>query len=170
MRPKLKVSRLKPSRQKFEVTQSAVAAALLLFFSVSAILSSAQSSSPDIYQSLHYRYIGPQGNRVETVAGVAGDENVIYAGAAAGGIFKTTDAGVHWSPIFDGQTVASIGALAVSRSDSNVVWAGTGEAFIRGNVSIGNGVYKSTDAGKTWTHTGLEQTGRISEIVIHPTD
>ncbi len=125
---------------------------------------------PDLYQTLQYRYIGPQGNRVETVVGVPGNSNVIYAGAAAGGIFKTMDGGVHWGPIFDGQTVASIGALAVPRSDSNVVWAGTGEAFIRGNVSIGNGVYKSTDGGKTWNHMGLEQTGRISQIVVHPTD
>jgi photosystem II stability/assembly factor-like uncharacterized protein len=130
----------------------------------------AQPTTPDPAQAMQYRYIGPQGNRVEAVAGIPGDPNVVYAGAASGGVFKTIDGGVHWKPIFDGQPVASIGALAVPRSDPNTVWAGTGEAFIRGNVSIGNGVYKSTDGGKTWSHMGLEQTGRISQIVIDPTD
>jgi len=129
-----------------------------------------QEPDPAILQALQYRYIGPQGNRVEAVAGVPGDPNVIYAGAATGGIFKSTDGGVHWKPIFDGQPVASIGALAVAPSDSSIVWAGTGEAFIRGNISIGNGVYKSLDGGKTWAHTGLDQTGRISEIVVDPKD
>ncbi len=118
--------------------------------------------------ALVYRHIGPQGNRVVAVAGVPGDPNVIYAGAATGGVFKTTDGGVHWTPIFDDEPALSIGALAVAPSDSNVVWAGTGEAFIRGNISIGNGIYKSTDAGRTWTHVGLDMTGRISRIVIDP--
>jgi photosystem II stability/assembly factor-like uncharacterized protein len=130
----------------------------------------AQEPNPAIFNALQYRYIGPQGNRVDTVAGVAGDSNIIYAGAASGGIFKSTDGGVHWKPIFDGQLVASIGALAVAASDPNIVWAGTGEAFIRGNVSIGNGVYKSLDGGKSWTHMGLDLTGRISEIVVDPHD
>jgi photosystem II stability/assembly factor-like uncharacterized protein len=91
-----------------------------------------------------------------------------YAGAASGGIWKSTDAGVHWSPIFDGEPVASIGALAVAPSDPNVVWAGTGEPFIRSHISLGWGVWKSTDAGKTWTKMGLERTGRIARIVIDP--
>ncbi|HXM33990.1 MAG TPA: hypothetical protein VN920_02270, partial [Pyrinomonadaceae bacterium] len=85
-----------------------------------------------------------------------------------GGIFKTTDGGVHWEPIFDEQPVSSIGALAVTPSDPNVVWAGTGEAWIRSHISVGQGVYKSTDAGKTWTLMGLEKTGRIGRIVIDP--
>ena len=123
---------------------------------------------PQIYAQLKFRYIGPAGNRTSAVAGVAGDPLVYYAGAASGGIFKTTDGGARWSPVFDDQPVASIGALAVAPSDPNVVWAGTGEAFIRSNVSIGNGIYKSTDAGKTWTHMGLDRTGRIARIVIDP--
>ena len=130
----------------------------------------AQEISPELYEQLQYRHIGPKGNRVVAVAGVPGDVNVIYAGAATGGVFKTTDGGIHWSPIFDDQPVLTIGALAVSRSDPNVVWAGTGEAFIRGHISIGHGVYKSTDAGKTWTHMGLDNTGRIPRVVIHPQD
>ena len=100
---------------------------------------------------LRYRYIGPEGNRVSTVAGVAGDPDVYYAGAASGGIFKTTDGGVHWKPIFDDQPVSSIGALAVAPSDPNVVWAGTGEPFIRSHISLGWGVFRSTDAGRTWS-------------------
>ncbi len=128
----------------------------------------AQVLSPTTYQSLPFRYIGPPGNRTNAVAGVAGDPNVIYAGATAGGIFKTTDAGLHWTPIFDDQHVASIGALAVARTDANVVWAGTGDPNIRPNIEIGDGVYKSTDAGKSWTHMGLDLTGRIGRVVIDP--
>ncbi|HIC74297.1 MAG TPA: sialidase, partial [Candidatus Marinimicrobia bacterium] len=93
-----------------------------------------------------------------------------YAGAASGGIWKTIDGGLNWQPIFDGKPVHAIGALAVASSDPNVVWAGTGEPFIRSNVSIGDGVWKSTDAGKNWTHMGLDKTGRISRMVIHPTN
>ncbi len=122
------------------------------------------------FSQLRYRYIGPVGNRVAAVAGVAGDASTYYAGAASGGIWKTTDGGIHWQPIFDDQPVQSIGALAVAPSDANVVWAGTGEAWIRSHISIGNGIYKSTDAGKTWQHVGLDLTGRIGRVVIHPTN
>ena len=124
--------------------------------------------TPDLYQQLRFRYIGPVGNRIIAIAGVPGDPNVYYAGAASGGIFKTTDAGAHWDPVFDDQPVSSIGSLAIAPSDRNVVWAGTGEGFIRSNISIGNGIYKSTDAGKTWTRMGLDATGRIPRIVIDP--
>ncbi len=123
-----------------------------------------------VYSSLRYRHIGPEGNRVSSVAGVPGDPETYYAGAASGGIFKTIDGGVQWQPIFDGQPVSSIGSLAVAPSDANVVWAGTGEPFIRSNISVGWGVFKSTDAGKTWARAGLENTGRISRIVIDPRD
>src|SRR5215831_15749067 len=116
------------------------------------------------------RYIGPVGNRTVAVAGIPGDPNVYYVGAASGGIWKTTDAGVHWSPIFDDQQVSSIGALAVAPSNPNVVWAGTGEPFIRSHISIGWGVFRSIDAGKSCTKVGLEATGRIARVVIHPSD
>jgi photosystem II stability/assembly factor-like uncharacterized protein len=122
------------------------------------------------FGSLRFRYIGPEGNRVSAVAGVAGDPSVYYAGAASGGIFKSTDGGVNWQAIFDDQPVSSIGALAVAPSDPNVVWAGTGEAFIRSNISIGWGVFRSIDAGRTWTRAGLEATGRIARIVVDPRD
>jgi photosystem II stability/assembly factor-like uncharacterized protein len=122
----------------------------------------------DVYGQLHWRFIGPEGNRFSAVAGVPGNPDVYYVGAASGGIYKTTDGGVHWQPIFDGQPVMSIGALAVARSDSNIVWAGTGEGKIRSHISVGQGIYKSMDAGKTWALMGLEETGRIPRMVIDP--
>jgi photosystem II stability/assembly factor-like uncharacterized protein len=130
----------------------------------------AQEISPDLYQQLQYRHIGPVGNRVSTVLGVPGDPMTYYAGAASGGIWKTDDGGTSWEPIFDDQPVHSIGALAVASSDPNIVWVGTGESFIRSNVSIGNGVWKSTDAGASWRHMGLDGTGRIGRMIVHPTD
>ncbi|MBA2686256.1 MAG: sialidase [Gemmatimonadaceae bacterium] len=132
----------------------------------------ASSEFPDTASlaELHYRYIGPEGNRTDAIAGVKGDPNVYYVGAASGGLWKTADAGAHWSPIFDGQPVSSIGAIAVAPSDPNVVWVGTGESFIRSHISIGFGMYRSTDAGKSWSHIGLENTGRIARIAVDPTD
>lgn len=130
----------------------------------------AQKISPDLYSQLKYRFIGPQGNRVIAVVGVPGDPNICYAGAASGGIFKSIDGGVHWEPIFDDQPVSSIGSLAIAPSDPNVIWAGTGETFIRSNISQGNGIYKSTDAGKNWRCMGLEKTGRIGRIVMDSRD
>ena len=131
---------------------------------------SAQQIAADQYDQLQFRHIGPVGNRVSSVAGVPGDRFTYFVGAATGGIWKTEDGGLHWRPVFDDQPVHAVGALAVAPSDPAVVWAGTGEPFIRSNVSIGDGVWKSTDGGETWTHSGLEGPGRIARIVIHPTD
>jgi photosystem II stability/assembly factor-like uncharacterized protein len=126
---------------------------------------------PDgFFDDLQYRHIGPVGNRVSAVVGIPGDPNTYYIGAASGGVFKTVDGGVHWEPVFDDQPAQSIGALAVDPTNPNVVWAGTGEAHIRSNVSIGNGVYKTIDGGRTWSHVGLEESGRISRIIVHPHD
>ncbi|MBK8061052.1 MAG: sialidase [Gemmatimonadetes bacterium] len=122
------------------------------------------------WASLRWRHIGPEGNRVTSVAGVAGDRTTYYAGAASGGLWKTSDGGNSWQPVFDDQPVSSIGSLATAPSDPNVVWAGTGEPFIRSHISIGWGVWRSTDAGKSFTRMGLEQTGRIARIVVHPTN
>jgi photosystem II stability/assembly factor-like uncharacterized protein len=124
----------------------------------------------DFFSSANFRYVGPVGNRVSAVIGEPGNPNVYYFGAASGGVFKSGDSGHTWRPIFDDQEAQSIGALAVAPSDPNVVWAGTGESFIRSNVSIGNGVYRSTDGGDNWTHMGLPLSGRIGRIVIHPTN
>jgi photosystem II stability/assembly factor-like uncharacterized protein len=124
--------------------------------------------SPEQVGQLVYRYIGPQGNRMDAVVGVPGNPDIYYAGAASGGIFKTIDGGIQWKPIFDSQNVSSVGSLAIAPSDPEIVWAGTGETFIRSNISIGNGIYKSTDGGKNWQNMGLEKTGRIGRIVIDP--
>ena len=121
-----------------------------------------------VFGQFHWRTIGPEGNRFSSAAGIPGDPLTYYVGAASGGIWKTVDGGVNWKSIFDDQPVQSIGALAVSRSDPNVVWAGTGEAHIRSHISIGQGIYRSLDAGKTWTLMGLEKTGRIARVAIHP--
>ncbi len=119
---------------------------------------------------LAFRFVGPAvGNRVASVAGVPGDPDVYYAGAASGGVWKTTDGGHRWQPVSDSMPVSAIGALAVAPSEPNIVWAGTGEAWaIRDSDVIGDGVYKSIDAGRTWTHMGLDETGRIGRIVVHP--
>jgi photosystem II stability/assembly factor-like uncharacterized protein len=122
-----------------------------------------------VLDSLRWRHIGPEGNRFSAVAGIPGNTRVYYVGAASGGIYKTTDGGVHWQPMFDLQPVQSIGSLAVAESDPNLVWAGTGEGKIRSHISVGQGVYKSTDAGETWRMMGLEKTGRIPRTIIHPT-
>jgi photosystem II stability/assembly factor-like uncharacterized protein len=144
--------------------------AILLVLPVATLLAQTQAPrpGPQTYGDLRWRYIGPEGNRISAVVGVPGDPLVYYAGSASGGVSKTTDGGVHWSPVFDEQPVQSIGSLAVAPSDPNIVWAGTGEAWIRSHISIGSGMYKSTDAGKTWTLSGLEKTGRIGRIVIDP--
>jgi photosystem II stability/assembly factor-like uncharacterized protein len=142
----------------------------VFFFALiwNSVQGNAQQIDPEVYNQLEYRHIGPKGNRTIAVAGVPGDPNIYYIGSASGGIFKSTDGGIHWDPVFDDQQVSSVSALAVALSDSNIIWAGTGETFIRGNISIGNGIYKSTDAGKTWKLMGLEKTGRIGRILIHP--
>jgi photosystem II stability/assembly factor-like uncharacterized protein len=121
-------------------------------------------------RDIRYRSIGPfRGGRVTAVAGIPSQPQTYYFGATGGGIWKTTDGGFTWIPVSDGQlATGSVGALAVSESDPNVVYAGMGEACIRGNASPGDGVYKSTDAGRTWKHIGLEQTQQIGAVVVHP--
>ena len=123
-------------------------------------------------QPPRFRFMGPAtGGRISAVSGVVGDSLTIYWGAASGGIWKSTDGGQTHAPIFDAQPVQAIGALAVSRSDPRVVWAGTGEAWaIRDADVMGDGVYKSSDAGATWNNMGLKESGRIGRILIHPTN
>jgi photosystem II stability/assembly factor-like uncharacterized protein len=130
--------------------------------------SSSSAGHDKLFDGLEYRFIGPVGNRVPAVVGVPGDPAVYYAGAASGGIFKTTDGGAHWKPVFDDHPVSSIGSLAVALTDPNIVWAGTGETFLRANISIGDGIYKTTDAGENWERKGLEKTGRIGRVIVNP--
>jgi photosystem II stability/assembly factor-like uncharacterized protein len=119
-----------------------------------------------------FEYVGPQNaGRIAAAAAVAGKPGVYYAGAASGGVWKSSDGGVTWKPTFDGQSSQAIGALAVSQSNPNIVWAGTGEAWaVRDMDMMGDGIYKSTDAGETWTRMGLAETGRIGTIAIHPSN
>jgi len=138
----------------------------------SAPASAQERSGAPSSDGLAFRFLGPiQGNRVAAVAGIPGDPSTWYAGAASGGVWKSVDGGNRWRPIFDKEDVAAIGALAVAPSDPNTVWAGTGEAWAIRDIDVtGDGVYKSTDAGKTWQHMGLEETGRIGRVVIDPQD
>lgn len=120
---------------------------------------------------MRWRMIGPfRGGRALTAAGISGIRDVYYFGSVAGGVWKTVNAGRTWTPIFDDQHIASIGSLAVTPSDPNVIYVGTGEASIRSDISFGNGVYKSTDAGKTWEHIGLEDTRHIGRVLVDPHD
>ena len=130
----------------------------------------AESYDPNVYQSLEWRLIGPhRGGRVTTAVGVPGQPNVYYQGATGGGVWKTTDAGLSWKNVSDGFfRTGSVGVVAVAPSDPDVLYVGMGEVCIRSNFSHGDGVYKSTDAGKTWTHMGLSDSRQIGQIRIHP--
>jgi len=144
---------------------------VLTFVLAFAVAASAQQIDPKTYGGMKWRLIGPfRGGRVVAVTGMPSQPNTYYFGAVAGGVWKTTDGGLTWDPLFEKQPVSSIGAIAVADSDSNVIYVGTGEACIRGNISFGDGVYKSTDAGKTWTNVGLKDTRHIGAIIIHPTN
>ena len=131
----------------------------------------AQSVPAELYSGLKWRLIGPfRGGRTISAAGIPGNSTTFYFGSVGGGIWQTTDAGVVWKPIFDGQPIASIGALAVAPSDPKVIYAGTGESDIRSNLSSGDGIYKSTDGGRAWTNIGLRDTRQISRIVVDTQD
>ena len=130
------------------------------------------SIDPSLLRGLTFRQVGPpRGGRVTTVTGVPSQPRTFYMGVASGGLFKTTDAGTSWLPITDGKVpVASSGAVEVAPSDPNIIFYGTGSDDIRSNVSIGRGIYKSTDAGQSWTFSGLYDAGQIGAVRIHPTN
>ena len=141
------------------------------FILFATILSSlfAEELDANHYKNLKFRFIGPDGNRAIAVTGVSSDHNTYYIGAASGGLFRTKNNGISWQSIFDDQDVSSVSALAVSQENPNIVWAGTGETFvIRPAHAIGDGIYKSTDGGDTWSNMGLKKTARIARVVIHP--
>ena len=120
--------------------------------------------------TMRWRSVGPhRGGRSVAVAGHPTEPLTFYFGASGGGVYKTSDGGITWSNISDGYVnSASVGAIAIAPSDPNVLYVGMGEACIRGNVSFGDGVYRSTDGGRTWTHRGLTDTRHISRVRIHP--
>ena len=122
------------------------------------------------YQDMRWRSVGPhRGGRSTAAAGVRTQPNVFYMGATGGGVWKTENYGITWTPITDGQiATGSIGAIDVSDSNPNVIYVGTGSEAIRSNVIVGRGVYKSTDAGRTWQHVGLKEVGQIGQLKVHP--
>jgi len=142
---------------------------ILLIFSTNNSYSQ-EISTEELYESLEWKFAGPyRGGRSTAVSGVISKPYTFYMGTTGGGVWKTTDAGNNWKNISDGQiTVGSIGAISVSESDENVVYVGTGSADPRGNISIGNGIYKSVDSGENWEFIGLPKAGLIGKIEIHP--
>ncbi len=159
------------------ITPSRIALLLVLLASLLSFTlpaSSATAADPvpqSSYAAMRWRLIGPhRGGRALAACGVRGQPETFYFGAVGGGVWKTTDAGHVWTPIFDSQPIASIGALAVAPSDANVIYVGTGEADMRSDISFGDGMYKSTDAGKSWTHIGLSDTQQIARIIVDPRD
>ncbi|MDQ2818267.1 MAG: hypothetical protein M3T49_08710 [Candidatus Eremiobacteraeota bacterium] len=143
----------------------------LLCAAAGAAAAKSAPSGGDLYSGMRWRLVGPfRGGRVLAVSGVANNPNLFYFGAVGGGVWKSTDAGGVWTPIFDGQPIASIGAIAVAPSDPNTIYVGSGEADMRSDITYGNGVYKSADAGKTWTHIGLDDSRQIGRIIVDPRD
>ncbi len=145
----------------------------LIFLTGSVGTSSAQTRSSfdsKVFENLSWRSIGPSnmGGRATDVEGVPGNPNIVYAATGTGGLFKTTNGGITWKPIFERQGTISIGDIALEPNNPEVIWVGAGESNPRNSVSFGDGVYKSNDGGKTWQHMGLKETERISRIVIHP--
>lgn len=144
-----------------------IIAALLIIAGPSFVR--AQQIDPSAFQEMQWRMIGPfRGGRVNAVSGVPGQPNTFYFGSVGGGLWKSGNSGRTWTPIFDDQNIASIGAIGVAPSSPNTVYVGTGEADMRSQNSYGDGMYKSTDGGKTWTHIGLENTRQIGRIAVDP--
>jgi photosystem II stability/assembly factor-like uncharacterized protein len=143
-------------------------------FSVMAVLgfsfiAPAQQYNESSFKGMNWRSIGPyRGGRVLAVAGVPGDPYTFYFGGVAGGVWRTSDAGVSWVPLTDKAPFDAVGAIAVSESNASVIYVGTGEACLRGNITYGNGVYKTTDGGKSWTHLGLDDTQHIAKVLVDP--
>ncbi|MCH2449789.1 MAG: glycosyl hydrolase [Gracilimonas sp.] len=146
-------------------------AAAIIIGSLCLEVQAQQIAQPGQYDQLKYRHIGPDGNRTIAVIGVPGDPSTILVGAASGGIWKTTDYGTNWKPVFESQSASSVSALGVSQSAPNEMWAGTGETFlIRPAHAMGDGIYKSTDYGDNWQKMGLDKTGRIGQVRVNPQD
>ena len=145
---------------------------LVMSFLLLAVPVCSQTPDPKLYEGLRYRLVGPsRGGRVTTVTGVPSQPRTFYMGVASGGLFRTTDNGATWMPITDGKVpLGSTGSVAVADSNSNIIYLGTGSDGVRSNVSTGRGVYKSTDAGQTWTFAGLYNAGQIGAIRIHPSN
>jgi len=146
-------------------------ASVLGGYGVMAAPDTAQKFDARLFQEMRWRSIGPfRGGRTLAVTGVRGQADVYYFGSVGGGVWRTNDAGRTWKPIFDSQPIASIGAIAVAPSNPQIIYVGTGESDMRSDIAYGNGMYKSLDGGKNWTHIGLEDSRQIARIVIDPRD
>lgn len=156
--------------RNFVLVCSSLVAMILLLLTVKS--AAAQTLDENALKAMKWRQVGPfRGGRALAVAGVAGDPETYYFGAVAGGVWKTTNGGFTWTPMTDKTGIMSVGAIAVAPSDPNVVYVGTGESCWRGNISYGDGMYKSVDGGKTWTHLpGLDDTRHIAKIIVHPSN
>ncbi len=144
---------------------------VLAFISLAASASFAAAQSPDLYKGMHWRSIGPtRAGRTRALDGVASQPNVFYIGFDNGGLWRSTDYGSNWEPLFDRQSTSSIGAIAVAPSNPNIIYVGSGGGIIRPDLSTGDGMYKSTDAGATWTHLGLRDSQMIADVVVDPTN
>lgn len=157
--------------RKFLVLGAFLLTVFLVLSQAGYVLAQSSTISESLYAGMKWRLIGPfRGGRVESVTGIPNDPLTYYMGSVGGGVWKTTDAGLTWEPLWNHEPVASIGAVAVSYSNPNIVYVGTGEACPRGDASYGDGIYKSTDAGKTWVHLGLDDTRHIGKILVDPHD
>jgi photosystem II stability/assembly factor-like uncharacterized protein len=163
------------STLRFRSTAQAILAGLVFICSVSFAATPSPSPTPagaideKLFKAMQWRQIGPfRGGRALAIEGVPGEPDTYYFGAVAGGVWKTTDGGVNWTPLFDKEPISSIGAIAVAPSDHNVIYAGTGEAAIRGNTTYGTGVFKSIDGGKTWQNVGLKDSRQIGALIVDP--
>src|SRR5467141_2587739 len=146
---------------QFRACRNLAAAGLVVL--TTAISAPAQQYDQKFFSEMRWRCIGPfRGGRTVAISGVPHQPNVFYMAAVNGGVWKTTDFGNTWNPIFNDQPTGSIGALAVAPSDPNIIYAGSGEGLQRPDLATGDGVYKSTDAGKTWTHLGLRDAQQIT--------
>src|SRR5215472_9684346 len=147
--------------------------ALLSLLLASPVITTAQTQNVDTKSltEMRWRNVGPfRGGRTRALTGVPSQPNVFYVGAVNGGVWKSTDYGRTWQPIFDEQPTGSVGAIVVAPSDPNIVYVGSGEGLHRPDLSVGDGIYKSTDAGKTWTHLGLRDGQQISQMAVDPRD
>ena len=146
--------------------------ALKLLFVLISIIGYSQEFSMDLVKNMTPRNIGPGGmsGRVTAIDVVISNPDIIYAGTASGGLWKSVSGGITWEPIFDNEVTASIGAVAIQQSNPDVIWVGTGEGNPRNSLNGGYGIYKSLDGGKTWSSMGLEQTRHIHRVIIDPTN